>query len=145
MALFSQNQKATLNKNNLTYGSPIFTYKVPVINASAIKDYDFALDTTFQSANRTNPVPNWLPFDFMGIQNNSGVDMLIAINQDSNNTIYVPNGTIIRVTDVPIYSLRITNQNASSASTISLLQIVLQKLAPDTNSFARKLAGIFGI
>jgi len=70
--------------------SPQFSWT----NASVIS----AGATTILSWESYKPTSKkYLPFNFTRVINNSAVEIIVYPNQDTNNPIYVPNGTILSI------------------------------------------------
>lgn len=119
-------------------GTQVFQYLFASISASASFTLDIAEDK-----------PTWkkyLPFNSVTITNNGGTDVMIYINQDLNNALYVPSGTIKNFTNESfgIWSLKVTNLNGSTATTSNQLVAEFERVGMTTNKFVKNLAERFG-
>lgn len=110
-------------------GSPIFQFLNPAINPNGTWVLDF-----FKQYPNTR---DFLPWDFIEIDNLSGSPINVNINQFQS--VFIANSVIKTIEDIPIWDLSV--QNLDSANTISAGQIkIITQLKPmDSNKLALKV------
>lgn len=119
-------------------GTPILTYKVGSISASSSFIFDIAED---------KPVwKKYLPFNSVTVINNGGQAIDVFINQTLENFLHLPNGVIQTYTgDVGIWSLKITNLSATTATTANQIVMQFEREGVTSDSLAKRLAsGLLG-
>jgi len=98
--------------------SPQFTWtNAGVISAGA------TLAVSWGSYNTSSK--KYLPFNFTRIINNSAVEIIVYPNQDTNNPIYVPNGTILSVDKVNLPAVSSFSIKNNGAGNVTASQIVV--------------------
>lgn len=108
-------------------GSQYYTYNVGVIAAAASailvpRDY-------FPASKKYEPL------DWVEIVNNDVVDILVCVNGE--DTIIVLAGTIRYIEGQPLHQIRITNNDAATATTANKTRLSLQRQPLTIDKWAR--------
>lgn len=107
--------------------SPLYRFTYTNIAANETKSQDLLY---------TAPYSKYAPFNFFQIVNNSDLDMIVKLGE---NTLLSPKGSVRSVDDESIkafYNFQITNNNATNS--VGIVEVLVQKTISD-NALLRKL------
>lgn len=113
-------------------GSPVYTFKNPLIAASGI--WTIILDQDQPDCAR------YLPFDFLLIDNTSNSNIDFYIN--ASWSILVPANSIQKITDKPIWSFRVVELDGSAIAA-GKISVSLMRSGMTSDRFAQKIAAKF--
>jgi len=114
--LYNKRTAAEIKKKRLyTQGSPRFKLTITDLTAGSTKLYGFESDSTYRK---------YLPFNWMRLVNDSGVDLEISIGQENaeiikNNSIFTQEGNF--------YSFILKNVGASTATGTNIVTHIQRK------------------
>lgn len=109
-------------------GSEFFTWRPGVTIAGARTSIE--IKTQFPMARK------YMPLDYVQVANNDAVDLTLTIN--GQETLPVPIGTIITVSDKWLYEIGITNDDAVAPTVVNRITVTLQRQPETIDSWARR-------
>ena len=98
-------------------GSPYYTWQVPATAPGG---------TSVINVNAQFPLSRkYAPLDWLELANNDAVDLTARIN--NNDSFACPAGTIRTIDNIALHYIAVTNDHATTTSTLNKITITLQK------------------